>query len=354
MLRRAPATVCRSSGGWRRTASRRSQGGDEVGGVRGEHGEQPGQVGAVPVAGQVGLAEPDQARRAEPAEELAGPVNVHDRGRRSPAAVQPPANQPPANQPPVNQPPVNQHCRPPGEPAPEAAPPPCRTQRGPRMPDDGREQRPRRGRDGPAPHAGGETMPVRPIKPHAQREGGVRLGQAHPVAAVDRVEGRDVELLRHLGAAPVVGTEQVGVPLAVGVMHLGHHAGERAVGPVAPVHAQRVEHVPEHARLGQHRHPPPAQVDVARGQEAIEVGPDAGPRVPEVVTGEEAGQPRDPGQLVEVDQPQVAAVAEHVAQRGRTGVADRDLIDLRAHHAPPRARAAAAPDRQPSSWKPQR
>jgi hypothetical protein len=63
---------------------------DEVGGVRGEHREQPGQVGAVPVAGHVGLAEPDQAGRAEPAEELAGPVDVHDRGRRSPAAVQPP------------------------------------------------------------------------------------------------------------------------------------------------------------------------------------------------------------------------------------------------------------------------
>src|SRR6185437_8141360 len=96
-----------------------------------------------------------------------------------------------------------------------------------------------------------------------------------------------------------------------------------------------------------------AQVDAAGGQEPVEVGPDAGPRVAEVVTGAEPGQPRDPGQVVEVDQPQVAAVAEHVAQGGRTRVADRDLIDARVHQVPPRARAAAAPDRQPSSWKPQ-
>ena len=56
---------------------------DEAAGVFGEHGEQPGQVGAVPVAGHVGLAEPDQAGVAEAAEELPGPVQDHDRcGRR--------------------------------------------------------------------------------------------------------------------------------------------------------------------------------------------------------------------------------------------------------------------------------
>ena len=61
---------------------------DELGGVRGEHGEQPGQVGAVPVPRHVGLAEPDQAGGAEPAEELPGPVQAHDRGGRSPGTVQ--------------------------------------------------------------------------------------------------------------------------------------------------------------------------------------------------------------------------------------------------------------------------
>jgi len=51
--------------------------------VRGEHGEQAGQVGAVPVAGHVGLAEPDQAGGAEAAEEVPGPAHDHDRGGRT-------------------------------------------------------------------------------------------------------------------------------------------------------------------------------------------------------------------------------------------------------------------------------
>src|SRR6185437_5073242 len=103
----------------------------------------------------------------------------------------------------------------------------------------------------------------------------------HPVAAVDRVEGRDVELLRHLG--PGAG-QQVGVPLAGGVVHLGHHAGQGAVGPVAPVHGQRVEHVTQYAGLGQHRDRV-GSADAVRGQEAVEVLSDAAARVAEVVTG---------------------------------------------------------------------
>ncbi len=64
----------------------------ELGGVLGQDGEQRGQVlpvfgqRTVPVAGHVGLAEPDQAGGAEPAVELPGPAQHHDRGVRSPAA----------------------------------------------------------------------------------------------------------------------------------------------------------------------------------------------------------------------------------------------------------------------------
>jgi hypothetical protein len=58
----------------------------EVAHVGGEDGEQAGQVGAVPVAGHVRLAEADQAGGAEAAEEVPGPVQDHDRGgRRTPA-----------------------------------------------------------------------------------------------------------------------------------------------------------------------------------------------------------------------------------------------------------------------------
>ena len=56
-----------------------------------------------------------------------------------------------------------------------------------------------------------------------------RFGHAHPVVAVDRVERRDVELLLGLGPPGVVGTEQVAVPLVVGVVHLGDHAHDFAV-----------------------------------------------------------------------------------------------------------------------------
>ena len=114
-------------------------------------------------------------------------------------------------------------------------------------------------------------------------------------------------------------------------MHLGDDAGQRAVGSVAPVHGQRVEHVPEDAGVGQHQHPAAAQVDAVRGEEAVEVGPDRAARVAEVVagarTGRRAAARREPGQGVEVDQPQVAAVAE-VAVRGAVpDVAHLDVVE---------------------------
>ena len=62
--------------------------------MSGEDGEQPGQVGAVPVAGHVGLAEPDQAGGTEAAEELPRPVQDHDRGGRGLRAEDPAVRQP--------------------------------------------------------------------------------------------------------------------------------------------------------------------------------------------------------------------------------------------------------------------
>ena len=197
------------------------------------------------------------------------------------------------------------------------------------------------------------------------------LGQEHPVAAVDRVERRDVEPLRGLGPAAVVGVQQVGVPLPVGVVHLGHHAGQRAVGPVAPEDGQRVEHVAEHAGVGEHHHPAAGQVDAVGFEEEVEVFADRPPGVTQVVAAVEARQQpqarAEPGQVVQVDQPLVGAVGERVPQRRQPGVGDPAFVQhgarghrarpgrhqLPRHQVPPSASAARAPDRQPSSWKPQ-
>ena len=110
----------------------------------------------------------------------------------------------------------------------------------------------------------------------------------------------------------------------------------------------------QHARVRQHRHPAAAQVDAVPGQEVVEVLPDAAVRVADMVAGLDAGQPpgaRPPraGQVIEVNQPQVRAVGEDIAQRDRPGVGDPALVQPGGHQVPPRARAASAPDRQPSS-----
>ena len=72
------------------------------------------------------------------------------------------------------------------------------------------------------------------------------------VVAVGAVERRDVHLL--LGARPalLVGVDEVGVPVAVGVVHLDDDAGELAAAAVAPEHADRVEAVAERAGVGRH------------------------------------------------------------------------------------------------------
>ena len=110
------------------------------------------------------------------------------------------------------------------------------------------------------------------------------------------------------------------MPLAVGVVHLGHHAGQRSVGAVAPVHRQRVERRrPEHARaLASMSTRPHVSRRPCSPGERVDVLPDRRGRVTEVVGRRRTGlgaqparqqpaldsRPRD---VVEVDQPQVAA-----------------------------------------------
>ena len=79
-----------------------------------------------------------------------------------------------------------------------------------------------------------------------------RLREGVLVALVEPEEGRDVEPLAVL-VAELRPAQHLGQALAEGVAQLGDHAGERAVGAVAPVEADRVEDVAEHARLGEHQ-----------------------------------------------------------------------------------------------------
>ena len=88
-----------------------------------------------------------------------------------------------------------------------------------------------------AGHAGDERGPARPpqddLHPHLL----VGLGDGEAVGAGHVVEGADVERLVDLGAAELVSVHEVGVPVAIGVVHLDDGAHELAVWVVAPVDA---------------------------------------------------------------------------------------------------------------------
>ena len=78
-----------------------------------------------------------------------------------------------------------------------------------------------------------------------------------------------------LGAALVVDVEQIGVTLTVGVVDLAHHGLRRAVARLHPQDRERVEHVAQHARIGQHQHPVGRrQVGAMPGQERGNVATD--------------------------------------------------------------------------------
>ena len=84
--------------------------------------------------------------------------------------------------------------------------------------------------------------------------------------------------------------------------------------------------------------------------------------IAQVIAGVEAQprpeQPWEPGQVVEVDQPQVVVVRETVRDPLGATVPDARAVPLGgghqvAHHMTPRLAAARTPDTQPSSWKPE-
>ena len=113
------------------------------------------------------------------------------------------------------------------------------------------------------------------------------------------------------------------MPLGVGVVHLGEDGRQRAVSPVAPEDADRVEDVAEHPGAREHEHPAAAQVDVVAPEIGVDVRPDRrGGAVAEVVRHpegrERAHGQRQVRQLIEVGEPQVAAVGERPAHPARS------------------------------------
>ena len=62
------------------------------------------------------------------------------------------------------------------------------------------------------------------------------------------------------------------MPLAEGVVHLGHDARERAVTTPAPPERDRVEHVAEHAQVRQHLdRATVAELDPVRREHLVDV-----------------------------------------------------------------------------------
>ena len=304
--------------------------------MRGEDGQQAGQVRAVPVARHIGLAESDQAARPEPGEEGARIADHHERRAGRPAPSRRPPGSPTrmgsdataapnsrraisargaepratatsghrigsiihpvscvvliTGPPRITGPPLAAARRSRRRPQPsrvqlDPLPPDPRRHRdgGAGMPHGGAQQRSPGGGHGGAADGGEESVPVRAVQGDAERQPLVRARHAHLVPAVDRVVRRDVELLVDPRPALVVGPQQVGVPLVVGVVHLRDHAGQRAVRPVAPEQGQRVERVAEHPGVREHQHLAAAEVDAAAAQELVDVGPDAAGRVAEVI-----------------------------------------------------------------------
>ena len=162
---------------------------------------------------------------------------------------------------------------------------------------------------------------------------------------------------------PLLGRKQVREHLAERVRDLGDHAREGSIRAVAVVEADRVEHIAEHAQVGQQEDPAAAQVDLVLSEEPEDVLPDREPRVAEVVAPpkgedvravdrEERQAAVELGQLVEVEQSEVDAVAEDVLTGLAPRVDERSGVEPRPHQRAPNARAAARPETRPSSWKP--
>ena len=124
-----------------------------------------------------------------------------------------------------------------------------------------------------------------------------RQGEPQFVGAGDVEERGDMEVLVRHGGPGLVRPQEVGVPLAVGVVDLCDDAHEDAVGVVAPEDRERVEHVAQDPGAGQHEHSSPVtEADAAQRQVVLDVALDRQARVAEVVSAAEVRErPQVPG-----------------------------------------------------------
>ena len=182
--------------------------------------------------------------------------------------------------------------------------------------DRARSSAPSAGRAGPPSAAGrrsrGAWMRAKTSSP-GSREGVL-------VGAVEPEERRDVQVLVVL-VLERRAVQQLGQPLAEGVVQLGDHARERSVAAVAPVEADRVEDVAEHPELGQDEHALDRRVagEVDRGllqrAVAVEVVGVAERDDVRAVDRDERQPPLELRELVEVEEPVRDRVAEGVPRR---------------------------------------
>ena len=178
-----------------------------------------------------------------------------------------------------------------------------------------------------------KVAPVVGVERDGHGEPVARRGHGELVAAVHAVERRDVHLLGGPGPALRVGVDEVGVAVAVGVVHLHDRGRGSPVAVEAPEDADRVEAVPERARVRGHqdaaRPGGRGQVDAVPGQVRRHVAAEGRVRPAEVVACLEPRQAPVVGQVVEVDQPGVRAVGEGPLPRLAAGVGDGGPVDRR-------------------------
>jgi hypothetical protein len=116
--------------------------------------------------------------------------------------------------------------------------------------------------------------------------------------------------------------------------------------------------------VGKHQHPAAVtEQDAAQRQEVLDIPLDREVGIAEVIRAAEPQLRPSPGKGVQVDEPSMNWVPESLPDRSVAPVGDpadherRQRGQIRRfrlpHHATPKCRAAATPERQPSSWNPQ-
>ena len=137
--------------------------------------------------------------------------------------------------------------------------------------------------------------------------------------------------------------------------------GKPSVRSVAPVKRDRVEDVPENAKLGEREHALDdgaalrAEADdrlFQRRAVAVQVVAIAKRDDVPAIAGDQGEPALDLRELVQIEQEIRHAIAERVAARPTARMHERAFVEPGSHHGTPSAAAARTPDASPSSWNP--